>query len=140
MSDSNSTNGQAINGPIASPPVADASAVANTPDRPLNPGLYAPNPAAPALRELTLFEIVAELMNPPQDMRYPPGKVTLNITWAVGKAGKERFERTALNHRHSLKQDDDLYVLGVSAGLSNEVCQWLRYGEDEFVLDVSHFQ
>jgi hypothetical protein len=144
MSNVNASNptshDQNANAPVTNTPVVTNTGTVSDAQRPLNPGLYAPDPAAPPPRDLTLSEIAAELMDPPLDMHYPQGKVTLNITWAVAKAGKERFERTSLNHRHSLSQDDDLYVRGISLGLSTEVLQWLRYGEEELELDASHFQ
>lgn len=132
---SNSNANSNVNATTTGSIVANAT----TQQLPLNPGLYAPDPAAPPPVNLTLFEIVGRLMNPPAEYRDDNGNVTLWITWVVGVAGVERFEQSPLGHRHSLLQSDDLYVHGEVAGLSKEILQWLRYGEDSLVLPASHF-
>lgn len=117
---------------IANPNAAPAQ------QAPLQPGLYAPDPAAPP-QVTTLTDVVTRLMTPPQELYNGDGTVTLTITWAVGVAGPERFERTPLARRHSLVQDDELRERGVAAGLSQEIMDWLRSGDETLTLPESHF-
>ncbi|KAF2792645.1 hypothetical protein K505DRAFT_338522 [Melanomma pulvis-pyrius CBS 109.77] len=132
------TNNTAANDPSASsaPLTVNALGIQQVP---LNPGLYAPDPAAPVPGNDSIFAIATQLMNPPEDFRHVDNNFTIYITWAVGVAGPERFERTSLNHRHSLLQNDDLYLRGLEAGLSEEVREWLRYGQEKLSLPASHF-
>ena len=152
---STNTNGSATNNqdaqgttPLTDPTVSDAdtnspalAVIDNQPLNPtsLNPGLYAPDPAAPTPANPSIFQIAGQLMNPPESLHFPASHYTLNITWAVGVAGPERFERTALGHRHSVVQTDDLYIHGAAAGISWEILHWLRGGEEELVLPEEHF-
>jgi len=106
---------------------------------PLNPGLYAPDLAAPFPRDLSIFEIATILMNPPEEFQLSTGMVTIDIDWAVGKAGRERFEMSPLEHRLSLIQTDELYSRGEEFGISPEVLKWLRGGEKTLELPASHF-
>ncbi|KAF3044602.1 hypothetical protein E8E12_002005 [Didymella heteroderae] len=110
--------------------------VGRTPD----PGLYAPPLHNSAEPDDSLRAIIDRLMMPP-DFLYSEGgqEVTLNVTWAVGVVGRERFEATPLGRRLSLRQDDELRTQGVEWGLSEEIADWLRYGEDTLVLPTSHF-
>jgi hypothetical protein len=156
-------NSQNNNGHIINPAVSNASAVNNpattntslasanqgvassapagsaAQQAPLNPGLYAPDPATPFPRDLSVFEIATILMNPPQEFRLSPGMVTIDIDWAVGKAGRERFEMSLLDHRLSLVQTDELYSRGEEVGISTEVLKWLRGGKKTLELPASHF-
>jgi hypothetical protein len=79
-------------------------------------------------------------MMPPDFLYSEDGQqVTLNITWAVGVVGRERFEPTPLGRRLSLRQNDELRTQGVEWGLSQVIADWLRDGEDTLVLPASHF-
>jgi hypothetical protein len=65
--------------------------------------------------------------------------VTLTINWAVGVAGPERFERRGTNDRYFLCGGDELDEQGEAAGLSSEVMEWLKYGEETLKLPAEHF-
>jgi hypothetical protein len=107
-----------------------------TPD----PGLYAPPLHNSAEQDDSLRAIIDRLMMPPDFLYSEDGQqVTLNITWAVGVVGRERFEPTPLGRRLSLRQNDELRTQGVEWGLSQVIADWLRDGEDTLVLPASHF-
>ena len=79
-------------------------------------------------------------MEPPDDLYSADGQqVTLNITWAVGVIGRERFEPVPLSRGLSLRQDEELRTRGVEWGLSSEIAKWLRSGDEVLVLPASHF-
>lgn len=79
-------------------------------------------------------------MEPPNCLYSFDGQqVTLNITWAVGVIGRERFEPVPLSRGLSLRQDDELRTRGVEWGLSQQIADWLRSGEETLVLPASHF-
>jgi hypothetical protein len=161
--DDDASNSQNNNGYVPNPTVSNASASNNsgagntslvnanqgptsstptdsvTQQDPLNPGLYAPDPAAHVPRDLSVFEIAAILMDPPEEFRLSPGMVTIDIDWVVGKAGRERFEMSPLEYRLSLIQTDELYLRGEEVGISPEVLKWLRGGEKSLTLPASHF-
>lgn len=79
-------------------------------------------------------------MDPPHYLYSVDGQqVILNITWAVGVVGRERFESVPLGRHLSLRQDDELRTRGVLWGLSRKIAEWLRSGEETLVLPASHF-
>jgi hypothetical protein len=104
-------------------------------------GLYAPNLSGGVLPDDSVAGIVARLMSPP-----PPfynnehQSVTLTINWAVGVAGPERFERHGAAGRYFLNRGDELGEQGEATGLSSEILEWLKHGEETLTLPVEHFQ
>ena len=79
-------------------------------------------------------------MEPPECLYSEDGQqVTLNITWAVGVIGRERFEPVPLGRRLSLRQQDELRTRGVEFGLSQQIADWLRSGDETLVLPAGHF-
>ncbi|KAF2134086.1 hypothetical protein P153DRAFT_353290 [Dothidotthia symphoricarpi CBS 119687] len=111
-----------------------------SPLRELSRGLYAPALDGGDLPDDSLSATIRRLMSPPQGLYSADGRsVTLYINWAVGVVGVERFEPTPLARRLSLRQDDALRERGVSLGLSKEILEWLRQGEEMLTLPASHF-
>ncbi|KAF2876152.1 hypothetical protein BDV95DRAFT_590327 [Massariosphaeria phaeospora] len=113
-----------------------------SPRRPLNPGLYAPDPANPAPEPATtVADVVYRLMHPDQSLYSEDGTtVTLTIIWAVLVAGPERFGLTTPpDGRHSLDEADYLHHYGRFYGLSPQIWEWLTGGEDTLTLPASHF-
>lgn len=107
-----------------------------TPD----PGLYAPPLHGGVEPDDSLRAIVDRLMRPDDYLYSDDGQtVTLNITWAVGVIGRERFEPVPLSRGLSLRQYDELRTHGVQWGLSQRIADWLRSGEDTLALPASHF-
>ncbi|KAJ4321310.1 hypothetical protein N0V94_002942 [Neodidymelliopsis sp. IMI 364377] len=107
-----------------------------TPD----PGLYAPPLHGGVELDGSLRAVVDRLMTPPDCLYSSDGlQVTLNITWAVGVIGRERFEPVPLSRGLSLRQDDELRTRGVAWGLIPEIANWLRSGEETLVLLASIF-
>jgi hypothetical protein len=80
-------------------------------------------------------------MNPPPPFYNNEHQtVTLTINWAVGVAGPERFERHGAERRYLLSRGDELGEQGEAAGLSSEILEWLKHGEETLTLPVEHFQ
>jgi hypothetical protein len=102
-------------------------------------GLYAPNISGRNLPDDSIAGIVARLMSPPEYLYSEDFRdVTLTITWAVGVAGQERFDRLPHDGRHALSLDDDLCG-GEAYGLSEEILDWLKGGQDTLTLPATHF-
>jgi hypothetical protein len=100
-------------------------------------GLYSPNISGGNLADDSIAGIVHRLMSPPECLYSEDYRdVTLTITWAVGVAGQERFN--SLQGRHALSLDDDLCG-GEAYGLSEEILNWLKGGEDTLTLLSTHF-
>jgi hypothetical protein len=100
-------------------------------------GLYSPNISGGNLADDSIAGIVHRLMSPPEYLYSEDYRdVTLTITWAVGVAGQERFN--SLQGRHALSLDDDLCG-GEAYGLSEEILNWLKGGEDTLTLPSTHF-
>jgi hypothetical protein len=79
-------------------------------------------------------------MNPPEYLRDNESQtVTLTITWAVGIAGPERFQLLPHLDRLVLQGQDELRERGEEAGLSTDIMDWLKGGEDTLTLPASHF-
>jgi hypothetical protein len=65
--------------------------------------------------------------------------ITITINWAVGVAGPERFERRGTDGRYFLSGGDELEEQGGAAGLSGDILDWLKYGQETLTLPVEHF-
>jgi hypothetical protein len=104
-------------------------------------GLYAPNVSGSALPDDdSIAGIVARLMSPPSYFYNDDRQtITITINWAVGVAGPERFERRGTDGRYFLSGGDELEEQGGAAGLSSEILDWLKYGEETLTLPVEHF-
>jgi hypothetical protein len=103
-------------------------------------GLYAPDVSGGVHPDDSIAGIISRLMSPPSFLNNDNQTVTLTITWAVGVAGPERFERLAGDDRYVLSYHDDLREQGQAAGLSPEILEWLEGGEQTLTLPASHFE
>ncbi|KAH7401733.1 hypothetical protein DE146DRAFT_754350 [Phaeosphaeria sp. MPI-PUGE-AT-0046c] len=105
------------------------------------PGLYAPSLTNDNFPDDSIPGIVARLMNPPvwlyntEDHTY-----TFTINWVVGVAGPERFERLPFQERYVLRREDELRERGKEVGLSAEIIDWLKGGEETLTLPANHFE
>lgn len=80
-------------------------------------------------------------MNPPEYLYNSEDQTyTLPINWVVGVAGPERFERLPYQDRYVLRREDELREQGEEAGLSADIMDWLKGGEETLTLPASHFE
>lgn len=105
------------------------------------PGLYAPSLANDNFPDDSISGIVARLMNPPSWLYNSDDQTyTFTINWVVGVAGQERFERLPHQDRYVLRREDELREQGEEAGLSTEIMDWLKGGEETLTLPANHFE